>query len=116
MSAPFVRTRCRCRHCNRRRTLPRHPYLYEREPACPACGARSWAVDTYRQSGQEAAATTCRCDGFPYPHRRGSSSGAFLCTAASAAAAFHAELLAAGLILAGSSSTSPAGSSAEPPF
>lgn len=68
-----MRYRCRCRRraCQVRVTLARHPDAYRRERRCRACGS-GLRVDRYRTEGDEARRDTCRCDGLPFPHRRGS--------------------------------------------
>lgn len=66
------RYRCRCRHCRARRTLNQHPDAYQRPPKC-RCGRNDgWVIDRYRDSRKEARRFTCDCDGWWFPHRRGS--------------------------------------------
>jgi len=87
---------CRCRVCNARRSLKRHPEEYKIPPACKKCGARehklrkhyeerggipprllgkclTWAVDTYRKKSRVRDAHpmgTCHLDCYHYPHSR----------------------------------------------
>lgn len=60
---------CRCRKCQSRRTFRKHPEDYKREPLC-SCGG-TYRVDTYRLN-KEHLKYICRCNGVPYPHRKGS--------------------------------------------
>lgn len=62
---------CRCRRCEARRRLPKHPDEYVRPPRCRNCGARTWRVDRYRDDGREQRGHTCRCEGYSFPHFRG---------------------------------------------
>ncbi|WP_186061014.1 hypothetical protein [Burkholderia gladioli] len=70
-----MRFHCRCRHCERRKTFRDDPRVLERSafPKC-ACGARDWRYDKW-MNNRDTGATACRCNGYPFPHRRGS----FLC-------------------------------------
>lgn len=68
----YQRYRCRCRQCDGRRTLTKHPDFYVRLPRCIVCGGKDWRVDWYRTSRIEAKRTTCFCIGRAFPHRRGS--------------------------------------------
>ena len=66
--------RVRCSKCRARRNLSQHPEAYIRRPRCRRCGAvGTLKIDAYRDSGQERRkAPTCNCDGWWFPHRRGS--------------------------------------------
>lgn len=59
----------RCRNCTHRRKLAMHPDEYRIQPKCQ-CGARSWRVDLYRQSGLDKR-PVCRSDCAHYFHRMG---------------------------------------------
>lgn len=63
---------CRCRKCEARRTLAKHPDEYIRPPRC-ACGG-TYRVDKFRKT-VEHKRTACYCSAFWWsgPHRRGSS-------------------------------------------
>lgn len=65
----FQRTPCRCRRCDVRKTLPRHPDNYIRVPKC-FCGSDEWRVDYYRIH-TEWGVKGCDCQGYEFPHRRG---------------------------------------------
>jgi|GEM_PF-2046943 len=67
-----TRYRVRCSCCEARRTLRRHPDHYQHPPRC-RCGSRRWRVDWFRTAGIEKRRYTCRCIGYPFPHRRGSN-------------------------------------------
>jgi hypothetical protein len=76
-----MRTPCRCRQCQGRQTLARHPDDYERVPACRNCGAKRWRVDGWMLR-RKTAGQSCRCgggghyvnakSGYGWPHRIGS--------------------------------------------
>jgi len=60
-------------HCGGRRTLTRMIEFYVRRPHCPNCGADSLTLDRHRMAREVGrGAPTCRCDGYPFPHREGS--------------------------------------------
>lgn len=63
--------RCNRLHCQKRFTLRRHPSEYRRAIRCPGCG-----TDAVRSVEGERrrwiAKASCRCIGYPFPHRRGS--------------------------------------------
>lgn len=59
----------RCRDCRTRRTLRKRKERYMREPSC-ACGG-DLILDVYRKR-KEHARVMCLCDGYWFPHRRGS--------------------------------------------
>ncbi|AWM87347.1 hypothetical protein C4E04_11785 [Microvirga sp. 17 mud 1-3] len=68
----MARYHCRCRKCEARRVLPRHPDDYLRPPRC-ACGAKSWRIDRWmntRDTSMHGAG--CNCSGYWFTHRRGS--------------------------------------------
>lgn len=56
----------RCRKCEKRTVMARHPDSYVRQPICERCESRSWRV--VKRNRQE----TCCCDGYHFPHRSGS--------------------------------------------
>jgi len=60
----------RCNKCKQRRSLPRLHTDYVYAPKCKSCGAPL----TYRDKWQERKnkVTACTCDGYPFPHRKGS--------------------------------------------
>jgi len=64
-------SRChvRCRHCEKRRVLSKHPDAYRRLPACKGCGERDYRPDTWMNNRKTPP--TCHADCRPYPHRRG---------------------------------------------
>ncbi len=63
---------CRCRKCDARKTLARHPDTYHpgRAPKC-ACGVRDWRVDPWMM-GRNTRAGSCYCPAYHFPHRKGS--------------------------------------------
>lgn len=70
--ARFKRYRCRCRHCERRKTFRRHPDQIRRLPNCSRCRRSAWRVDWYRTTRRDSRAAKCVCAAWPFPHRRGS--------------------------------------------
>ena len=74
------RWRMRCLRCKAdpskgsgRFTLPKHPSDYKRGVSCPSCGERIRLQDCEADRRRELAKQiTCRCSGYPFPHRRGS--------------------------------------------
>ncbi len=63
----------RCTHddCRRRVILARRVEKYFRKPKCHGCGREITGREDralYRQRARE----TCTCDGYHFPHRRGS--------------------------------------------
>ena len=73
--------RVRCSHCRHRRIFDKLPDFYARVPKC-VCGRRAWIVDWYRQSGIERRRAACACNGYWFPHRRGSHGARGACEAA----------------------------------
>lgn len=80
MSLPY-----RCGRCRARRSLPRRLERYVRPPRCRSCGHQGLYLDRYRltserarggsyRGGQDPARRerVCACDGYWFPHRRGS--------------------------------------------
>lgn len=72
-----VRCRCSSSRCRRRRTLAHPPGWYKRQhfAACTFCSA-PLTVDRHRTSGREQqkaldTGRTCTCDGYEWPHTRG---------------------------------------------
>lgn len=66
----------RCSRCEARRTL-RPLDEYVRPPRCPRCRGERWRLDTYRATKERGRGPTCwpgrgGCNGYPFPHRRGS--------------------------------------------
>lgn len=67
-------THCRCRICDRRKAIKRHPDNYIRPPKC-VCGG-SLRVDKWANS-RPWRRSMCHCDGVWFsikgaPHRKGS--------------------------------------------
>jgi hypothetical protein len=85
----MARCHVRCRKCQARRVLKRHPETYfkwsakelahvNRAPACNNCGAQDYRVDTWMNQ-RNTRAMSCSCNGYvvlthkaPWPHRIGS--------------------------------------------
>src|SRR6185503_651664 len=66
------RYHCRCRRCETRRVLAKHPDEYRRQPTC-ACGARDWRTDAWMNKRDTSArGMGCTCNGYHFTHRRGS--------------------------------------------
>ena len=67
----MARFHVRCRHCETRRVLTRHPDQYERLPQCRVCGKRDFRVDKWMMK-RNTRAMACTCAGYWFWHRRGS--------------------------------------------
>ena len=70
---------CRCHNringktCFTRKSLAQRPEHYVRQPRCPSCGARKWAIDKWRIKHEIwGYGDTCNCGGYWFPHRKGS--------------------------------------------
>jgi hypothetical protein len=70
--------RCNNRSCNAfgsrvTRRLAPHEYVgaHRRLGQCRCC-KRDLSIDWYRTTGRENRANKCRCNGYAFPHRRGS--------------------------------------------
>ncbi|MDR3427963.1 hypothetical protein [Silvimonas sp.] len=61
---------CRCRKCQARKKLARHPDNYLRTPACPQCGNREWRVDRWMMR-RDTRKQACTCEAYHYWHRIG---------------------------------------------
>lgn len=61
-----MRVNVRCRCCNARRVLTKHPDLYIRLPKCKTCKAQNYRVVIREKQ------ITCYKDCFAFPHRKGS--------------------------------------------
>lgn len=61
----------RCRKCETRRVLTRHPDEYYRLPSCRVCGAKSYRVDRWMMK-RNTHAQACTCGGYHFWHRMGS--------------------------------------------
>lgn len=61
--------RCSKEACKVRRALKRQVEFYLREPKCKRCGSRL-RLDKHRM--HETRAQRCHCDGYAFPHRKGS--------------------------------------------
>lgn len=79
-----MKTHSRCRHCNHRKKLNKHPAEYLRQPKCQ-CGARSWRKDEYRHRVELREMrlglgryVTCYADCFHHPHRLSSHGCKFI--------------------------------------
>lgn len=66
-----MKVHCRCRCCQTRQVLARQPAEYALQHDCRNCGARSWRADRWMNE-RNVRAATCNCDGYHFPHRRGS--------------------------------------------
>lgn len=66
-----TRQHVRCRHCQRRRCLPRLLSDYETPPACRTCARRDYRVDKW-MNRRNTTLACCSCAGYWFPHRRGS--------------------------------------------
>lgn len=66
-----MKTHCRCRSCQVRRVLPKHPDEYLKQPKCRNCGARNYRPDRWMNERNNRK-HTCNCDGYHFPHRSGS--------------------------------------------
>ena len=66
--------KCRCKKCGSRKTLTKHPAEYMKTLVCWSCkSVNNYRIDWYRTRGKESKKFTCKCDGMPYPHRKGST-------------------------------------------
>jgi len=67
---------CRCLtrtdgvKCTQRKSLPKRPDAYVRQPRCPRCGGRSWYIETYRIRTELPGQVTCDCGAYRHPHRK----------------------------------------------
>ena len=62
-----MRTNVRCRKCQARKVLTKHPDEYTRLPKCNTCGNKNYRV-VIREKQE-----TCNCSGYWFPHRKGSN-------------------------------------------
>ncbi|MCX6738702.1 MAG: hypothetical protein NT098_01460 [Candidatus Parcubacteria bacterium] len=60
---------CRCKKCGARKTFNFHPDSYQKPKKC-SCGGE-YRVDWYRKKKENKKAK-CLCDGYHFPHRKGS--------------------------------------------
>lgn len=65
-SESLMRTWVRCRKCEARRVLNRHPDNYLRPPKCRSCGHTAYRVVT------NYPRPLCGCSGYHFIHRKGS--------------------------------------------
>lgn len=65
MTYPY---RCTSHDCRARRTLAKHKDRYQTEPRCEICGGNLVHDPEVRR---RAKRDVCRCDGYHYPHRKG---------------------------------------------
>ncbi len=71
------RVHVRCRSCETRRVLDKHPETYYRLPACTHCGAKDFRVDAW-MNARDTKTVACNCAGYvhmtrrEWPHRIGS--------------------------------------------
>lgn len=70
LSNPNFNHPCRCNKCRGRKTLRKHPDLYERRHHVKCSCGGEFKVDTYRMSKENK--NPCKCDGYWFPHRKGS--------------------------------------------
>lgn len=68
----MARWHTRCRKCQTRRVLARHPDEYIRQPACRVCGQRNYRVDQWMMK-RNTFSQRCNCGGYWFPHRMGST-------------------------------------------
>jgi hypothetical protein len=68
---------CRCLtrtdgvKCTQRKSLPKMPEAYKKQPECPRCGGQSWYVETYRLKVEHShPAGVCDCGAYRFPHRK----------------------------------------------
>lgn len=66
----MARYHVRCRRCEARKVLRRHPDQYEIQPKC-GCGHRSYRVDAWMMK-RDTRAMACTCAGYWFWHRQGS--------------------------------------------
>lgn len=71
------KTHVRCKRCDRRRVLPRHPDAYSRmQPVCQGhgCGGRDYRADKWMNnrntSDRGLRALGCACMGYSFKHRK----------------------------------------------
>ncbi len=55
----------RCRRCNARRVLSKHPLDYKNLPCCGTCGTKDKGYRVVKLT----KTITCSCMGYPFPHR-----------------------------------------------
>ena len=68
----YSRWHCRCKTCNARFVLKKHPEDYKRKRKCEWCNGEL-KIDYYRQAkGANEGRKTCYCDGYYFPHRKSS--------------------------------------------
>lgn len=71
----MARFHCRCRQCDTRKVLAKHPDEFTRLPKCPkeSCGARDWRTDAW-MNGRDTSlrGMGCACSGYAFMHRKGS--------------------------------------------
>lgn len=64
-----VNYRCTSTKCGKPRiTLKKRKELYVRTPTCPSCGGN---IALQRKDKLRNTARVCNCDGYPYPHHKG---------------------------------------------
>lgn len=68
MSYPY---RCRRSICRKRVTFRKRIEHYTRTRLCPVCGHDSLSLDLAKR--REAKRNVCYCDGYHFPHRKGSA-------------------------------------------
>ncbi len=77
-SGEWRKTHVRCRKCEARRALPRHPSQYVLQPRCrtPGCGARDYRPDKWMNQRNTSdfgkGSQGCACGGYWFKHRKGS--------------------------------------------
>ena len=69
-----VKWHCRCRKCSARQVKARHPDDYCRPPRCRKCKAVGSLLVNAWANRRPWRALTCNCDGYWFPHKRGTGS------------------------------------------
>ena len=73
----MTRFNVRCKKCDKRRVLPKHPDEYSRPPKCSGCGHQEYSLSHWANR-RDTKAESCNCAGYVHmtrrvwPHRRGS--------------------------------------------
>lgn len=66
-----VNYRCTKQKCHRQRITLRKPKeQYAKDPVCLSCGTPTLGIAKEKERTKKRL---CRCDGYPYPHSKGST-------------------------------------------